>query len=82
MRAGEIFNVEIDGVLKSAEIIDVIEYSQERYAVYAVSKDDDMSELFVSKIVTRENGSDELIPEVKEEVRDYILKIVHETINR
>ena len=76
------FDIEIDGVLKQAELIDILEYQDERYAVYFTENKEDTNDLYVSKVIKDENGNDELIDVENEEVKEYILRIIHETINR
>lgn len=82
MKQGQIFDIEIDGVLKSAELLDIVDYKEERYAVYFTENDETTSNIYISKIVKDSNGNDELVDFDDEEVKNYILKIIHDTINR
>lgn len=81
MEKGQIFDIEIDGVLKQAELLDIVDYNEEKYAVYATVKDEENSDVFASKIIKDSEGNDELVDIDNEEVKNYILNIIHETIN-
>ena len=82
MEKGQIFDVELDGVLNKAELLDIIEYKEERYAVYSIENDKNTNNIYVSKIIKDRDGNDELIDIENDEIKSYILRIIHETINR
>ena len=82
MQKGQTFEVEIDGVIKTAELLDIIEYKEENYAVYFTEKDEKTNDLYVSKVVKDSEGNDELVDTDDEEAKIYILEIIHELINK
>ncbi|MCH5166677.1 MAG: DUF1292 domain-containing protein [Erysipelotrichales bacterium] len=81
MEKGQIFDIEIDGVLTSAELLDIVDYNDASYAVYSVEINSDANNLYVSKVIKDANGNDELVDVEDEEVKSYILNIVNEAIN-
>ena len=82
MKKGQIFDIEIDGILKQAELLDIVDYKEERYAVYSTPKDEENSDIFASKIVKDSEGNDELVDIDNNEVKKYILELIHDSINR
>lgn len=82
MEKGQIFNVLVDGEEKSAELLDIVEYEDERYAVYSVKNVESNYDLFVSKIKKDIEGNEILTDIEDESVKEYILRIIHETLNR
>ena len=82
MEKGQIFDVELDGVLNKAELLDIIEYKEERYAVYSIENDKNTNNIYVSRIIKDRDGNDELVDIENDEIKSYILRIIHETINR
>lgn len=81
MEKGQTFDIEIDGILTTAELLDVVDYNGASYAVYSVEIGADANNLYVSKVIKDENGNDELVDFEDEEVKSYILNIVNEAIN-
>lgn len=81
MEKGQIFDVEIDGVNTSAELIDTIEYEGEKYAVYFTDNGNNTNEIFVSKIVKDAEGYDELVDVDNPKVKEYVMKIIEESLN-
>lgn len=82
MEKGQIFNVLVDGEEKSAELLDIVEYEDERYAVYSVKNVESNYDLFVSKI-KKDIEENEILTDIEDEsVKEYILRIIHETLNR
>ncbi len=61
------------------EIITVLEYDGENYAVYAIDKGNGTSNLYVSNLKKDEKGNDILVS-IKEENKLQIFKIVEELI--
>ena len=82
MEKGQTFDIEIDGVLKTAELLDIVDYKEGRYAVYFTENDETTNNLYVSKIIKDNEGNDELVDVEDIEVKTYILEIIHEAINR
>lgn len=81
MEKGQIFDVEIDGVDKKAELIDTIEYKGEKYAVYFTENGINTNEIFVSKVIKDAEGYDELVDVEDPKVKDYVMSIIQETLN-
>lgn len=82
MQKGQTFEVEIDGVIKTAELLDIIEYKADRYAVYFTEKDEKTNDIYVSKVIKDSEGNDELVDTDDEEAKIYILEIINKSINR
>lgn len=61
------------------EIITVLEYAGENYAVYAIDKGNGTSNLYVSNLKKDEKGNDILVS-IKEENKLQVFKIVEELI--
>lgn len=61
------------------EIITVLEYDGENYAVYAIDNDNGTSNLYVSNLKKDEKGNDILVS-IKEENKLQVFKIVEELI--
>ena len=61
------------------EIITVLEYDGENYAVYAIDKGNGTSNLYVSNLKKDEKGNDILVS-IKEENKLQVFKIVEELI--
>ena len=61
------------------EIITVLEYDGENYAVYAIDKGNGTSNLYVSNLKKDEKGNDILVS-IKEENKLQIFKIIEELI--
>lgn len=61
------------------EIITVLEYAGENYAVYAIDNGNGTSNLYVSNLKKDEKGNDILVS-IKEENKLQIFKIVEELI--
>ena len=52
------FKIEIDGVVKEAELLKTVDVLDNKYAVYAVDKGDETSDIFASKIVKDNDGNE------------------------
>lgn len=81
MEKGQKFDIEIDGSLTKAELIDIIEYEGERYAVYFTENENNTDEIFVSKLIKDKDGYDEFVDVEDAKVKDYVMSIIHESIN-
>lgn len=81
MEKGQIFDIEIDGVDKKAELIDTIEYAGEKYAVYFTDNGINTNEIFVSKVVQDTEGYDELVDVEDPKVKEYVMNIIQESLN-
>lgn len=81
MEKGQVFEVEIDGVEKSAELIDTIEYEGAKYAVYFTENGNNTNEIFVSKVIKDTDGYDELVDVTDPKVKEYVMSIIQESLN-
>lgn len=82
MQKGQTFEVEIDGVIKTAELLEIIDYKEEKYAVYFTEKDEKTNDIYVSKIEKDSEGKDLLVDTDDEEAKLYILEMINESINK
>lgn len=64
-----------------AEILTIIEVNNQEYVIYSTSANADEDNVFVSKIIKNEDGSEDIVPITDENERDEIHKIVEELIN-
>ncbi len=81
MEKGQIFDVEIDGVDKKAELIDTIEYNGEIYAVYFTDNGINTNDIYVSKVIKDAEGYDELVDVEDPKVKEYVMSIIQESLN-
>lgn len=81
MEKGQIFDVEIDGVDKKAELIDTIEYNGEEYAVYFTENGANTNDIYVSKVIQDAEGYDELVDVEDPKVKEYVINIIQESLN-
>ncbi len=82
MEKGQVFDVEIDGVLKQAELLEIVEFEEKNYALYFTNNDDDTSSIFASEVVTDEEGYDDLVDIEDPKIKDHLLKMIHEVLNK
>ncbi len=71
----EKFDIEIDGVINKAEMLKVITFEDQEYAIYAVDKGDGTSDVLASRLVKNEDGTDTLI-DLTDEERPKLTEIV------
>ncbi len=81
MERGQKFNIEIDGILKKAELIDIIEYEGGRYAVYFTENTNNTDDIFVSRLIKDRDGYDEFVDVEDTRVKDYVMSIIQDSIN-
>lgn len=79
MKTCQSFDVIIDGITETARLIDIIEYKNERYAIYTVIKDDGLCDIYTSKVLSTSSG-DKLVNYNDEEVKNYIQNIINNSI--
>lgn len=80
MKTCQSFDVIIDGITETARLIDIIEYKNERYAIYTIIKDDGLCDIYSSKVLSTPSG-DKLVNYNDEEVKNYIQNIINNSIN-
>ncbi len=71
----EKFDIEIDGVINKAEMLKVITFEDQEYAIYAVDKGDETSDVLASRLVKNEDGTDTLV-DLTDEERPKLTEIV------
>lgn len=80
MGIDQTFDIQIDGIKKKAKILDVISFQNERYAIYTVDASKDKCDIHTSKIIKNADGYDELTGYVEEEIKEYILNLISDSI--
>lgn len=80
MKTCQSFDVLIDGIIETAKLIDIIEYKNERYAIYTIIKDDGLCDIYTSKVLSTPSG-DKLVNYNDEEVKSYIQDIINKSLN-
>ena len=71
----EKFDIEIDGVINKADMLKVITFEDQEYAIYAVDKGDETSDVLASRLVKNEDGTDTLV-DLTDEERPKLTEIV------
>jgi len=70
-------NVEVDGVMKEADVLKVFAIDNREYVVYAIKKDNEESEILASEVVTDAEGYDELVDITDENVKKNVTELVN-----
>lgn len=70
-------NVEIDGVMKQADVLKIFAIDNKEYVVYSVKKDNEDSEIFASEIIKDENGFDKLIDIADTNAKKNVIELVN-----
>ncbi len=55
------FNIEVDGEMKEAELLKTVTVDGNDYAIYAIDKGDETSDILASRIVKNSEGNDTLV---------------------
>lgn len=70
------FKIEVDGEVKEAELLKTVSLDKENYAIYAIDKGDDTSDILASRIVKDNDGKDTLVDletdDEKSKIRDIV----------
>lgn len=80
MGIDQTFDIEIDGITKKAKILDVINFQNERYAIYTVDTNKGKCDIHTSKVIKSADGHDELTGYVEAEIKEYILNLISDSI--
>lgn len=80
MNSCQEFDCLIDGLTESAKLIDIIEFKNERYAIYTVIKEDGLCDIYSSKVVKTPTG-DKLVSYTDENAKKYIVDLINNAIN-
>lgn len=55
------FKIEVDGEMKEAELLKTVTVDGNDYAIYAIDKGDETSDILASRIVKNSEGNDTLV---------------------
>ena len=70
-------SIEVDGVMKEAEVIKIFAIDNKEYVVYSVRKNDEESDILASEIIKDENGFDQLVDITDENAKKNVLELVN-----
>lgn len=70
-------NVEVDGVMKVADVIKVFAIDNKEYVVYSIDKNGEESDILASEIVKDENGYDQLIDITDPNAKKNVIELVN-----
>lgn len=71
------FKIEIDGEIKEAELLKTVSFDNNNYAIYAIDKGDETSDIFASKIVKDNEGNETLVDLENDDERNKIRDIIN-----
>ena len=74
-------NIEIDGVEKEANVVNVLNIDGKQILIYSVPNADDTSDIYYSEIVKDEEGYDKLIDVENEEIKNKVIKLINEMLS-
>ena len=70
------FKNQVVGVVKEAELLKTVSLDEKNYAIYAIDKGDDTSDILASRIVKDNDGKDTLVDletdDEKSKIRDIV----------
>ena len=70
-------SIEVDGVMKEAEVIKIFAIDNKEYVVYSVRKNDEESDILASEIIKDENGFDQLVDITDENAKKNVIELVN-----
>lgn len=70
------FKIEVDGEVKEAEILKTISLGENNYAIYAIDKGDETSDILASRIIKDSEGKDTLVDLESDDERNKLKEIV------
>lgn len=70
-------NVEVDGVMKVADVIKVFAIDNKEYVVYSIDKNGEESDILASEIVKDENGYDQLVDITDPNAKKNVIELVN-----
>ena len=73
----EKFKIEVDGEVKEAELLKTVNIDDKTYAIYAIDKGDETSDILASRVVKDNDGKDTLVDLETDEERNKIKDIVN-----
>lgn len=73
----EKFKIEVDGEMKEAEMLKTVSLDGNNYAIYAIDKGDETSDILASRIIKDNDGKNTLVDLESDEERNKIKEIVN-----
>ena len=70
-------NIEVDGVMKVADVIKVFAIDDKEYVVYSIDKNGEESDILASEIVKDENGYDQLVDITDPNAKKNVIELVN-----
>ena len=70
-------SVEVDGVIKEAEVIKIFAIDNKEYVVYSIRKNEEESDILASEIIKDENGFDQLVDITDETAKKNVTELVN-----
>lgn len=70
------FEIELDGVVKTAEVIKLVTLGNKDYAIYAIDRGDETSDILASRLQKDAAGNDTLVDLETEEEKTKMSEIV------
>ena len=74
------FNIEIDGVLKEATVVNVMNIEGKEILIYSVNNNDETSDLYYSELVKDSEGYDKLVDVESEEIKTKVINLINEML--
>lgn len=73
----EMIKVEIDGVVRDAEVLNMVTVDDKRYVFYHVDLGNGTSDVYASEVVKDAEGYDTLVDIEDEEIRRNVFEVAH-----
>ena len=73
-------NIEIDGVEKEANVVNVMNIDGKQILIYSVPNADDSSDIYYSEIVKDEDGYDKLIDVEDEGLKNKVIDLINQML--
>lgn len=70
------FKIEVDGEIREAELLKTVTIDNNNYAIYAIDKGDETSDVLASRIVKDSEGKDTLVDLESDDERNKLKEIV------
>lgn len=71
------FEIEIDGILKEATVLKVVNIDDRKYVVYTVDSSIETADVYASEVIKDQEGYDKLIDIEDPKIRQNIFEIVN-----
>lgn len=71
------FKIEIDGILKEATVLKVVNIDDRKYVVYTVDSSIENADVYASEVIKDQEGYDKLIDIEDPKIRQNIFEIVN-----